>query len=128
MVRNFFVAVSIVAIFSRTTALEAAQELGAKETTFFRQAAQGQLGEIALGNLAFKKASNKDVKELGAEIIEDHQYASQELKELSAEEDIYLPVQPDDKNKKHQQRLSRLSGKAFDEAFIAYCSRIIDKI
>jgi len=60
------------------------------------------------------------VKEFGAEIIEDHQYASQELKELSAEEGIYLPVQLDDKHKTQQQRLSHLSGKEFDEAFIAY--------
>ena len=121
LVRNFFVAGSIiVTIFLTTTTLEAAQELSAHETTFVQKASQGQLGEIALGNLAFKKASNKEIREFGAEIVEDHEYASQELKGLSAEEDIYLPVQPDDKNKKQHQRLSRLSGKTFDEAFIGY--------
>ena len=77
------------------------------------------MAEIALGTLALKKASHKDVKEFGAEIREDHQYASQEVKELSASEGIYLPVEPDAEHKKQQQRLSHLSGKAFDEAFVA---------
>jgi putative membrane protein len=119
MARYVFVAV-LVATFLTTAPVEAAQKLDANELAFLRKAAQGQLAEIALGTLAFKKASHKDVKEFGAEISEDHQYASQEVKELSATEGIYLPVQLDGEHKKQQQRLSHLSGKEFDEAFIAY--------
>ena len=119
MARCLFVAVSVATLFT-TIPLWAAQKLDAKEMAFLQKAAQGQLAQIALGKLALKKASHKEVKEFGAEIVEDHQYASQELKELSAEEGIYLPVQLDDKHKTQQQRLSHLSGKEFDEAFIAY--------
>ena len=118
MARDVFVAV-LVATFLTTASLESAQKLDDKETAFLQKAAQGQLAEIALGTLALKKASHKDVKEFGAEISEDHQYASQEVKELSASEGIYLPVELDAEHKKQQQRLSRLSGKAFDEAFVA---------
>jgi len=118
MARYLFVALSVAAFFA-TTPLWAAQKLDAKEMAFLQKAAQGQLAEIALGKLALKKASHKEVKEFGAEIIEDHQYASQELNELSAEEGIYLPAQLDDKHKAQQQRLSHLSGKEFDGAFIA---------
>lgn len=119
MARYVFVAV-LVATFLTTASLQAARKLDAKETAFLQKAAQGQLAEIALGALALKKASHKDVKEFGAEINEDHQYASQEVKELSASEGIYLPVQLDSEHKKQQQRLSHLSGKEFDEAFVAY--------
>ena len=119
MTRHVFVAV-LVATFSTTASLESAQKLDDKETAFLQKAAQGQLAEIALGTLALKKASHKDVKEFGAEISEDHQYASQEVQELSASEGIYLPVELDAEHKKQQQRLSRLSGKAFDEAFVAF--------
>ena len=52
------------------------------------------MAEIALGTLALKKASHKDVKEFGAEIREDHQYASQEVKELSASEGIIFLLSP----------------------------------
>ena len=119
MARYLFVAVSVATFFT-TTPLWAAQELNAKEMAFLQKAAQDQLAEIALGKLALQKASHKEVKEFGAEIIEDHQHASQELKELSAAEGIYLPVQLDANHKTQQQRLSHLSGKEFDEAFIAY--------
>ena len=77
MTRHVFVAV-LVATFSTTASLESAQKLDDKETAFLQKAAQGQLAEIVLGTLALKKASHKDVKEFGAEISEDHQYASQE--------------------------------------------------
>ena len=119
MARYVFVAV-LVATFLTTASLQAARKPDAKETAFLQKAAQGQLAEIALGALALKKASHKDVKEFGAEISEDHKYASQEVKELSASEGIYLPVQLDGEHKKQQQRLSHLSGKEFDEAFLVY--------
>jgi putative membrane protein len=112
MTRDVFVAV-IVATFFTTASLESAQKLDDKETAFLQKAAQGQLAQIALGTLALKKASRKEVKEFGAEISEDHQYASQEIKELSASEGIYLPVELDAEHKKQQ------CGKAFDEAFVA---------
>ena len=119
MARYLFIAVSVATCFT-TTPLWAAQKLDANEMAFLQKAAQGQLAVVALGKLAIKKASRKEVKDYGAEIIEDHQYASQELKELSAKEGIYLPVELDAKHKTQQQRLSHLSGKEFDEAFIAY--------
>ena len=119
MTRDVFVAAIVIATFLTTASLESAQKLDAKETAFLQKAAQGQLADIALGTLALKKASRKEVKEFGAEISEDHQYASQEVKELSASEGIYLPVQLDSEHKQQQQRLSHLSGKAFDEAFVA---------
>jgi len=119
MARYVFVEVIVVA-FLTTASVESAQKLDDQEVVFLQKAAQGQLAEIALGTLARKKASHKDVKEFGAEISEDHQYASQEVKELSASEGIYLPVQLDGEHKKQQQRLSHLSGKEFDAAFVAY--------
>ena len=118
MARYLFIAVSIASCFS-TTPVWAAQKLDANEMAFLQKAIQGQLAVVALGKLALKKASRKEVKDFGAEIIEDHQYASQELRELSAKEGIYLPVQLDAKHEKQQLRLSHLSGKEFDEAFIA---------
>src|SRR5690349_7805527 len=95
---------------------DAAKKLDANETVFLKQAAQEQLAEIALGKLAIRKASDKKVKELGSEILEDHQYASQEIKDVSAKEGIYLPVDMNDQQKKVQQRLSHLSGNEFDKA------------
>lgn len=119
MARYFFMVVTV-GTFLTTATVEGATKIDPKEITFLQNAAEGQLAEIAFGKLAVKKAFHKEVKAFGAEIIEDHQYASEEAKELSAEEEIYLPVQLDDKHKKQQERLSHLAGQAFDEAFIVY--------
>ena len=115
----FFLTVSVVTFFA-TSPLNAAQKIEATEKVFLQKAAQEQLAEIALGKLAMKKGSDKTVKDFGAELVEDHGYASQEVKEVSAKEGVYLPVEMNDHQKKEQQRLSRLSGNEFDKAFIAY--------
>jgi putative membrane protein len=119
MVRYVFVAISVV-ICVAVGPLSAAQKLEAHEMAFLEEAAQQQLAEIALGKLAMKRAAGKSVKEFGAQLVEDHQYASQEMKELSAKEGIYLPVEMNDEQKHEQERLSHVPGKDFDKAFITH--------
>ena len=120
MTRSIFIALSMTVFLVGSIATEAADKLDASEKVFLQKLAQEQLAEIALGKLAMKKASDKKVKEFGADIIEDHQHASQEGKDLSAKEGIYLPVEIDDQQKKVQQRVSQLSGNAVDKAVMAY--------
>jgi putative membrane protein len=93
MTRYAFMALSVgVLVIICPVGTDAAKKLDSNETAFLQKAAQEQLAEIALGNLAMKKASDKKVKELGAEMLEDHQYARQEIQGVSAQEGIYLPV------------------------------------
>ena len=116
-----FIALGVTVLFAFCPiGTDAAQKMETKEMAFLQKAAQEQLAEIALAKLAMKKASDKKVKELGAEILEDHQYASQEIQDVSAKEGVYLPVDMDKQHMKVQQRLSHLSGNEFDRAFIAY--------
>jgi putative membrane protein len=119
MSRYLLVTVSVAAVLA-ISPVDAAKKIADKDKAFLEKAAQEQLAEIALGQLAMKKGSDKKVKEFGAELVEDHRYTSQEAKDLSAKEGIYLPVEMDARQKKEQQRLSRLSGRDFDTAFIAY--------
>jgi putative membrane protein len=119
MSRSLFLTASVVTVFAVCPS-NAAQRIEAGDLAFLQKAAQEQLAEIALGQLAMKKGSDKKVREFGAELVEDHRYASQEVKAISAKEKIYLPVEMTDRQKKEQQRLSRLSGHEFDKAFIAH--------
>ena len=116
----FFWSTLIVAILLSIGTSQADQKAGNKQTAFLERTARKQLAEVALGRLAVKKASDNKVKDFAAEIIEDHLYVSQEIKQLSATEGFYLPVELDDQQKKEQRRLTRLSGNEFDKAFIAY--------
>ena len=117
---RYLLMVVAVGTFLIAATVEGATKIDPKDITFLQNAAESQLATIAFGKLALQKASHREVKAFGAEIIEDHHYASEEAKELSAEEEIYLPVQLGDQHKKQKQRLSQLSGKAFDEAFMSY--------
>ena len=88
-----------------------------------KKAAQGQQAEIALGQLASKKATDPQVKQFGAHMIEDHQKASQEVQQLASREGIQLPTQMSEKHKQKQQQFSQLSGKEFDRAYMTYMLR-----
>jgi len=90
---------------------------------FLKKAAQGQQAEIALGQLASKKATDPQVKQFGAHMIEDHQKASQEVQQLASREGIQLPSQMSEKHKQKQQQFSQLSGKEFDRAYMMYMLR-----
>jgi putative membrane protein len=71
-----------------------------------------------LGKLATEKASNADVKKFGQRMADDHGKANDELKSLAQSKQITLPSAIDAKHKATIDRLSKLSGEAFDRAYV----------
>jgi putative membrane protein len=97
-----------------------AADAGSQEHAFLERAAEGQQLEIALGQLALKKALSEQVKELGARIIQDEQKASEQVRELASKEGIALRGVLGEKTKKKQEKFSRYAGMQFDYAYVAY--------
>ena len=83
---------------------------------FVKEAAQGGMAEVELGQLAVQKASNQDVKKFGQRMVDDHGKANDKLKEIASIKGITLPASPDAKQKAMKERLSKLSGEQFDKA------------
>jgi putative membrane protein len=52
-------------------------------------------------------------------MIQDHQKAREEVRQLATREGISLPVQLNTKHQQIEQELAQLSGKEFAEAYIA---------
>jgi putative membrane protein len=94
-------------------------ELAASDRTFVTHAAHSGLAEVELGRLAADKASNADVKQFGQRMVDDHSKANDELKGLAARKSVTLPTDLDAKHKAEHARLSKLSGAAFDRAYMA---------
>jgi len=95
---------------------------GAKATSdeaFMKEAAIGGMAEVELGKLASDKASDAKVKALGARMVTDHSKANEELKALAAKKNVMLPTAVDAKHKATYDRLSKLSGAAFDSAYVS---------
>ena len=90
------------------------------EKHFLVKAAGGQQAEIAFGEMAAKRGESEKVKEFGHRMIEDHQKASQEVKQLAVKEGIDLPSDMPAMHKQMAQQFSQLSGKDFDRAYIKY--------
>jgi putative membrane protein len=87
-------------------------------TSFAREAAAGGMSEVELGRLAVSKATNPAVKAFGQRMIDDHSKANADLQSIAAQAHVTLPSAVDAKQKKTYDRLSALSGAAFDRAYI----------
>src|SRR3954468_10396471 len=85
---------------------------------FVMKAAKGGLAEVQLGQLAADKASSDEVKKFGQRMVTDHGKANDELKSLAQSKNITLPTDLDAKDKATHDRLSKLSGAAFDRAYM----------
>ena len=90
----------------------------AEPASFLEHAAAGQQSEIDLGQLAIRKAADEQVKQFGARMVADHQKAQQEIRNLASQEGLQLHPQPSEPQKQLKARLSQLSGKEFDRAYI----------
>jgi len=88
------------------------------DATFVMEAAQGGMAEVELGRLAVQKASNARVKQFGQRMVTDHGKANDELKSLALAKKITIPADLDARHKATRDRLSTLSGDAFDHAYI----------
>ena len=93
-------------------------KLAAADTTFVHEAAVGGMAEVAMGRMAAEKAASPDVKQFGQRMVDDHGKANGELKTLAAGKGVTLPTTLDATHKAAQEKLSKLTGAAFDKAYM----------
>jgi putative membrane protein len=92
--------------------------VAATDRAFAREAALGSMAEVDLGNLAKEKASSPEVKQFAERMVTDHSKANEELKDWAEKNHVTLPAQLDAKHKATRARLEKLSGAAFDKAYM----------
>ena len=85
---------------------------------FLKDAADGGLAEVELGQLASSKGSSDEVKKFGQRMVEDHGKANDQLKEAATKSNIEVPAALDSKHQSHIDKLAKLSGPAFDKAYV----------
>jgi putative membrane protein len=94
------------------------KDLSAADQKFVKDAAQGGMAEVQLGQLATERASSDAVKQFGQRMVNDHSQANDKLKELAASKGVALPQEPSAKDRATKERLTKLSGKQFDHAYM----------
>src|ERR1700688_3319687 len=88
------------------------------DAKFYRDAAEGGMAEVAMGNLALQKAQSASVKDFGALMVKDHSAANEKLKALAQLKNITLPANPSVAEMEAKSKLQVLSGQAFDKSYI----------
>jgi putative membrane protein len=87
------------------------------DETFVRNAAEGSMAEVKLGQLAEEKAQAPEVKNFAKRMVEDHGKALEEIKQLGSQTGINMPTDVSHKDAVIYDRLSKLSGPEFDRAY-----------
>jgi len=93
-------------------------QLSAADQTFVKKAAQGGMAEVELGKLATQKASSEEVKKFGQRMVDDHTKANDQLKQIAGNKGVTLPTDLDSKDQALKDRLSKLDGEKFDQAYM----------
>lgn len=88
------------------------------DATFALKAAQGGVAEVKLGQLAIEKASSPEVKSFAQKMIDDHSKANEKLKTAAGKSHMTLPTTMNAKDQTLYNKLSGLSGAAFDHAYM----------
>jgi len=84
---------------------------------FVKEAIQGNLAEVQVGQLAQQKGSIQGVRDFGAMLVKDHQLANEKATAVAQHMSITPPDKPGLKQKALYDKLSRLSGAKFDREF-----------
>ena len=92
--------------------------LSSSDRLFMQSAAQGNMAEIRLSQLALQRASNNDVKQYAQQMIAQHTQASNQLMQLATQKGVTLPRQLDAQHQQVERQLQRLSGTSFDRAYM----------
>lgn len=93
-------------------------KVSASDASFMKKAAEGNKAEVELGKMAKQKASSDAVKSFGERMMTDHKQASEQLETVAGKLGVSLPNKVNAKDQATKDRLEKLSGKQFDEAYM----------
>src|SRR5438093_3769435 len=87
------------------------------DSQYALKASQISYAEVELGRQNAQKGQRETVRAFGQRMATDHAKAKQKLERIAAQENIRLPEDLDKGAKQNYEKLSKLSGPAFDRAY-----------
>lgn len=88
------------------------------DKAFVKDALQGGMAEVQLGQLAAQKGSSEDVKQFGQKMVDDHTKLGTSMSEVAQQVGVKPPDGLSKKDKQLLAKLQGLSGPQFDDAYI----------
>jgi len=93
------------------------QKASKADQSFLKEAIEGDLSEVKMGELAQQKGQSQDVKSFGQMLQQDHGQHLTQAQQQAQQMGMTAPTQPNSKQKAMYDKLSKLSGAQFDKAF-----------
>ena len=93
-------------------------KLSAGDEKILKDMAMANMAEVEGGKLAQSKSQNSEVKAFAQQMIDDHTANLNEVKTLAQARGVTLPTEPDAKHKAMAAKLEKMSGDAFDKAYM----------
>lgn len=86
--------------------------------SFLQEAIQGNEAEIALAEVAQRKAQSPQVKQLAADLAKDHREANQKLRPIAQQHGITMNQSLSNKKDEKLDELQTLNGSEFDKSYV----------
>ena len=94
-------------------------KLSAGDEKAVKDMAQANINEIAAAKIALNKAKSSDVKAFAQKMVDDHGAALTKVQTVAEQKGVTLPTEPDAMHKAMAAKLEKMSGDAFDKAYMA---------
>lgn len=94
-----------------------AQKASKADQAFMKDAIEGDMAEVKMGQLAQQKGQSQDVKQYGQMLQQDHGQHLQQAQQMAQQMGVAAPSEPNAKQKAAYDRLSKMNGAQFDKAF-----------
>ena len=106
-------------VFSATLFCAASTGWAAEKATqkFMTEAIQGNLAEVAMGQLAQQKGQSEGIKSFGRQLAKDHSDANQKATAAASALGITPPTEPTKKQRADHDKMAKLADAKFDRAF-----------
>jgi putative membrane protein len=90
-----------------------------QDKVFLHKAEAGGMAEIQFGQLAAQKGNSAEVKQFGQKMVDDHTKLNDEMKPIADQLGVMAPKHLNKADQAEYDKLSSLSGDAFDQEYIA---------
>jgi len=84
---------------------------------FIKEAIEGNLAEVQMGQLAQKNGNTDGVRSFGQTLEKDHSDANQKATSAANSVGVTPPTEPSKKQKSDYERMSKMTGSRFDSEF-----------
>ncbi|HLH98072.1 MAG TPA: DUF4142 domain-containing protein [Xanthobacteraceae bacterium] len=112
--RIVLIVLSLGAVAATFSIAAAAPNASRADRKFVTDAIQGDLAEVQIGKLAQEKSMDDQVRSFGDMLVKDHSANNEKATELASSLGLKVPTKPSKAQLAMYDRLSKLSGKAFD--------------